>query len=85
MKKQSNIYLIFLNILIAVYVLYIIFSITKNKTLLIDDLSKMYASKHISKSYFSFKRLSVLIHNPVILAITSLSNSFSSKYLLFNL
>ena len=29
--------------------------------------------------------LSVYYHNPVILAITSLSKSFSSKYLLFNL
>ncbi|CAA7391997.1 hypothetical protein CHRY9393_03021 [Chryseobacterium fistulae] len=53
-EKSSNIYLIFLNILIIVYSLYICFSIFKNKVLLADDLSKVYELKNISGSYFKY-------------------------------
>ncbi|MGL6126576.1 hypothetical protein, partial [Chryseobacterium artocarpi] len=53
-KKLNNSYLIFLNILIIVYNLYISLSVFKEKIIVTDDLSKLYESKHISKSYFSY-------------------------------
>ena len=53
-KKLSNNYLIFLNILIIVYNLYISLSVFKGKVIVTDDLSKVYESKLISESYFDF-------------------------------
>lgn len=53
-KKLNNSYLIFLNILIIVYNFYISLSVFKEKIIVTDDLSKLYESKYISKSYFSY-------------------------------
>ncbi|VFA41788.1 hypothetical protein [Chryseobacterium indologenes] len=53
-KNQSNNYGIFLNILIIVYTLYISLSVFKEKVIVTDDLSKVYESKLISGSYFTY-------------------------------
>ncbi|WP_106915048.1 hypothetical protein [Chryseobacterium aurantiacum] len=53
-KKLNNSYLIFLNILIIVYNLYICLAVFKEKIVVSDDLSKLYESKYISESYFSY-------------------------------
>lgn len=53
-KKLNNTYLIFLNILIVVYNLYIWLSIFKEKVILADDLKEVYNAQYISKPYFSY-------------------------------
>ncbi|AZA77510.1 hypothetical protein EG347_08280 [Chryseobacterium sp. G0186] len=53
-KNLSNSYLVFLNILIIVYSLYICLSVFKEKIIVSDDLSKLYESKQVSTSYFSY-------------------------------
>ncbi|MGU3376022.1 hypothetical protein [Chryseobacterium sp. M5A1_1a] len=53
-KKLNNTYRIFLNILIIVYSLYICLAVFKEKIIVSDDLSKLYESKYISESYFSY-------------------------------
>ncbi|MDN3691887.1 hypothetical protein QWZ06_06265 [Chryseobacterium tructae] len=53
-KKLSNSYLIFLNILIIIYNLYIWLSIFIEKVVVTDDLKEAYSSKYISKPYFSY-------------------------------
>lgn len=53
-KKLNNIYLIFLNILIVVYNLYIWLSVFTEKVIVADDLKEAYNARHISKSYFSY-------------------------------
>ncbi|CAI8752484.1 hypothetical protein [Chryseobacterium sp. IT-36CA2] len=54
MKEKRNNYQILLNILIAVYYLYIFISIFKEKAALTDDLANLYRLGHISGSYLSF-------------------------------
>lgn len=53
-KKLSNRYLIFLNILIIVYNLYIGLSVFTEKVIIADDLKEVYNAKYISKPYFSY-------------------------------
>ncbi|WP_160136585.1 hypothetical protein [Chryseobacterium sp. c4a] len=53
-KKISNSYLIFLNILIIVYNLYIWLSVFIEKVIVADDLKEAYNSRYISKPYFSY-------------------------------
>nr|WP_315029412.1 hypothetical protein [uncultured Chryseobacterium sp.] len=53
-KNLSNNYFIFLNILIIVYTLYISLCVFREKVIVSDDLSKVYESKFISASYFSY-------------------------------
>lgn len=53
-KKLNNIYLVFLNILIVVYNLYIWLSIFKEKVIVTDDLKEAYNARYISKPYFSY-------------------------------
>ncbi|MGE8552371.1 MAG: hypothetical protein ACN6OB_00355 [Chryseobacterium jejuense] len=53
-KKLNNIYLIFLNILIIVYNLYIWLSVFTEKIIVSDDLKEAYNARHISKPYFSY-------------------------------
>ncbi|BAP32865.1 antibiotic biosynthesis monooxygenase [Chryseobacterium sp. StRB126] len=53
-KKINNTYLIFLNILIVVYNLYIWLSVFTEKVIVTDDLKEAYNARHISKSYFSY-------------------------------
>lgn len=53
-KKRSNTYLIFLNILIIVYNLYIGLSIFREKVIVADDLKEVYNAKYVSKPYFSY-------------------------------
>ncbi|AZA84827.1 hypothetical protein C1637_18780 [Chryseobacterium lactis] len=53
-KNVRNSYLIFLNILIIAYTLYISLSVFREKVIVSDDLSKVYESKFISESYFSY-------------------------------
>ncbi|WP_449388179.1 hypothetical protein [Chryseobacterium lineare] len=54
MKKNIDNSGIFLNILIIIYTLYISLSVFIEKVIVADDLSKVYESKFISQSYFSF-------------------------------
>lgn len=55
MKKIiNNNYLIFLNILIIVYSLYISWSVFKEKAILTDDLAGFYVLPSVSGSYFSY-------------------------------
>lgn len=53
-KKQVNTYLIFLNILIVVYSLYISLSVFREKAVVTDDLAGVYSLRTIPDSYFSF-------------------------------
>lgn len=53
-KKLNNTYLIFLNILIVVYNLYIWLSIFKEKVIVADDLKEVYNAGYVSKPYFSY-------------------------------
>lgn len=53
-EKINNYYLIFLNVLIIVYALYICLSVCKEKVLLTDDLARVYELRSISDSYFSY-------------------------------
>jgi hypothetical protein len=53
-KKQHNNYLVFLNILIVVYSLYISLSVFKEKAVVTDDLAGVYALRMIPHSYFSY-------------------------------
>ncbi|WP_347219141.1 hypothetical protein [Chryseobacterium sp.] len=53
-KKLNNTYLIFLNILIVVYNLYIWLTIFREKVIVADDLKEVYNAKYISKPYFSY-------------------------------
>ena len=53
-EKSSNNYQILLNLLIVVYILYIVLSVFKERTLLTDDLASAYGLKTISGSYLSF-------------------------------
>ncbi|SDJ22466.1 hypothetical protein [Chryseobacterium jejuense] len=53
-KKLNNIYLIFLNILIVVYNIYIWLSVFTEKIIVADDLKEAYNARHISKPYFSY-------------------------------
>lgn len=53
-EKRNNNYLIFLNILIIVYNLYIFLSVFQKKAILTDDLASIYQSECISGSYFSY-------------------------------
>jgi hypothetical protein len=46
-KKQHNNYLVFLNILIVVYSLYISLSVFKEKAVVTDDLAGVYALRMI--------------------------------------
>ncbi|KFF13528.1 hypothetical protein IW15_06995 [Chryseobacterium soli] len=55
MKKIiNNNYVVFLNILIIVYSLYICLSVFKEKAVLTDDLAGFYVLPSVSGSYFSF-------------------------------
>ncbi|AZA90493.1 Uncharacterised protein [Chryseobacterium nakagawai] len=53
-KKLNNTYLIFLNILIVVYNLYIALCVFTEKVIVTDDLKEAYSARYISESYFSY-------------------------------
>ncbi|OCA79037.1 hypothetical protein BBH99_19860 [Chryseobacterium contaminans] len=53
-KQLNNTYLVFLNILIVVYNLYIWFSVFTEKAIVADDLKEAYNARHISEPYFSY-------------------------------
>lgn len=53
-KKLNNTYLVFLNILIVVYNLYIWLSIFREKVIVADDLKEAYNARYVSKPYFSY-------------------------------
>lgn len=53
-KKLNSTYLIFLNILIVVYNLYIWFAVFTKKAIVADDLKEAYNARHISKPYFGY-------------------------------
>lgn len=53
-KKLNSTYLVFLNILIVVYNLYIWLSVFTEKVIVADDLKEAYNARHISKPYFSY-------------------------------
>lgn len=89
-KKQNNNYLIFLNILIVVYSLYISLSVFKEKAVVTDDLAGVYALRVIPDSYFSyiysFLDSTIMAARPVSGIITGtlsfLSKNNESAYLL---
>ncbi|WP_250255414.1 hypothetical protein [Chryseobacterium sp. Marseille-Q3244] len=53
-KKLNNTYLVFLNILIVVYGLYIALCVFTEKVIVTDDLKEAYNARHISEPYFSY-------------------------------
>lgn len=89
-KKQHNNYLVFLNILIVVYSLYISLSVFKEKAVVTDDLAGVYALRVIPDSYFSyiysFLDSTIMAARPVSGIITGtlsfLSKNNESAYLL---
>lgn len=89
-KKQHNNYLVFLNILIVVYSLYISLSVFKEKAVVTDDLAGVYALRVIPDSYFSyiysFLDSTIMAARPVSGIITGtlsfLSKNNESFYLL---
>ncbi|AZB27309.1 hypothetical protein EG339_23325 [Chryseobacterium bernardetii] len=53
-KKLNRAYLIFLNILIVAYNLYIWLAVFTEKVIVTDDLKEAYNARHISKPYLSY-------------------------------
>ena len=51
----------------------------------IENINIFLKEKRFKELEDIFLCISVICHNPVMFAITSLSNNFSPKYLLFNL
>ncbi len=86
-KKLNRAYLIFLNILIVAYNLYIWLAVFTEKVIVTDDLKEAYNARHISKPYlsyiYSYLDASNMAARPVSGFVTELWFSFHSITALF--